>query len=218
MPEDESFKYLFLEEYVRYLIFHSKKPMPPNSQEPALVLSSQIPILVHPQAPLPHQKDSYQPSMTAFPQPAPIRRPIPRPMPRPQMMMPKRIPEPAHVVQPPQLPPPVPAYHPSPEIHAPEALGLTKLSTLISDPAVAMIECAGPDKQIIVTKGGVLQTTMTKLNNEEINEIMKEVSEKTKIPIIPGIFKAALDNIIVTAVVSEFVGTRFVIQKRGPSR
>jgi hypothetical protein len=45
---------------------------------------------------------------------------------------------------------------------------------------------------------------------------MSSISEQTKIPLIPGIFKAVLNNLIITAVLSDYVGTRFIIQKRSP--
>lgn len=93
-------------------------------------------------------------------------------------------------------------------------LGLKKIESLISDNAVQTIECPGPGRQILVYKSGVIQTTPITLDAEEINNIMKEISEKTRIPVTSGIFKAAFDNIITTAVVSEFVGTRFIIQKK----
>ena len=92
-------------------------------------------------------------------------------------------------------------------------LGLGKITPIILDPAVSSIECPGPNKPILVNKSGAIQTTNTILNSEEISNIMKEISLKTKIPLISGVFKAALGNVIVTALISEFVGTRFIIQK-----
>jgi len=91
---------------------------------------------------------------------------------------------------------------------------LVKIEFLLNDSAVQTIECPGPGKQILVYKSGVIQTTNLSLTSEEITNIMKEISEKTRIPIVSGIFKAAFSDFITTAVISEFVGTRFIIQKK----
>jgi len=94
-----------------------------------------------------------------------------------------------------------------------EGTPIIKLVPFLNDPAVLGIECPGPGKNILVHKFGAIQTTPVVLMQKEIDEIMKNFSERTRIPIIQGVFKAALDNIIVTGIVSEFVGTRFYIEK-----
>src|SRR3989344_240183 len=50
----------------------------------------------------------------------------------------------------------------------------------------------------------------------EINNLMQEVSNKTRIPLIQGLFKAAFQDLVLTAVISEHIGTRFMIQKMNP--
>lgn len=107
----------------------------------------------------------------------------------------------------PQLPPPT-------NTHA--VINLGKIAQIISDPAVLGIECPGAGKNIMANRSGAIQTTSITLTKEEIDLIMQEISEKTRIPIIPGILKAAINDLVITAVISEFVGTRFVIQKRTP--
>lgn len=121
----------------------------------------------------------------------------------------------------PEKPVPTPAQTiPKPLLSRPanmqkiEINSLAKIDSLLNDPAVQTIECPGPGKQILVYKAGVIQTTNLLLSIEEINNIMKEISEKTRIPIISGIFKAAFGDLITTAVISDFVGTRFMIQKK----
>ena len=95
----------------------------------------------------------------------------------------------------------------------PPSINLGKISQIFSDPGVSSIECPGPGKNVIVHKSGITQTTQVILNQTDIEEILKIISEKTKIPLGKGIFKAALENMLVTAVISEFVGTRFYIEK-----
>lgn len=94
---------------------------------------------------------------------------------------------------------------------------LSKLNFLIADPSVFSIECPGPDKLIVVNKQGMVQATNIMLSKEEIDRIISEFSERTRIPIIQGTFKAVSGKLLITAVISEFVGTRFIIQKRMPA-
>lgn len=93
---------------------------------------------------------------------------------------------------------------------------LKKLNILISDPRINQIDCHGPNKEILVKISGTTQKTKTILTKEEIIEIIKEFSDKTRIPLIKGVFRAALGNLILTATISDFVDTRFTIQKRTP--
>ncbi|MDP4039178.1 MAG: hypothetical protein Q8P57_01185 [Candidatus Pacearchaeota archaeon] len=95
---------------------------------------------------------------------------------------------------------------------------IPKLNFIIKDPAVTEIECRGADKPILVKKAGTIQRTQTSLTIEEINQILNDFSEKTKIPIIEGTFKAASGNLIMTAIISEILGPRFIIQKKNPFR
>ncbi len=95
--------------------------------------------------------------------------------------------------------------------------GLIRIMPLLSDSAVYMIECRGPDKPLLIYKHGAMQTTSISLQEEEINAIMNEISEKIRIPLVPGVFKAIFNNTTITAVISEFVGTRFIIQKNNIS-
>lgn len=93
-----------------------------------------------------------------------------------------------------------------------------KITQILLDPTVFSVECPGPGKNLIVNKAGQIQAAPLILTKKEIDEVMDEISEKTRIPIVQGLFKAAVQDLIVTAVVSDYVGTRFIIQKRTPFR
>ena len=96
---------------------------------------------------------------------------------------------------------------------------LSKLNPLIFDPSVESIECPGPGKTLLVNRSGVMQTTNMILNFEETKKIMEEFSKLTKIPLSQhGVFRGAIGKLIITAVISEFVGTRFMIQKKSQQR
>lgn len=95
-----------------------------------------------------------------------------------------------------------------------EPVTLADIEKFLTDPAVLSVECTGPGKPLLVNRSGKIQATTLILTQEEIKNIMSEISERTRIPLAQGIFKATLGNYTVTAVISEFAGTRFIIQKR----
>jgi len=89
-----------------------------------------------------------------------------------------------------------------------------KLNSLMRDPHVNEIECLGADSPLIVKKSGMPQKTQVNLSVDEVYELIAEFSQKTRIPIINGRIKAALNDLIITAVLSENLGPRFIIQKK----
>lgn len=105
------------------------------------------------------------------------------------------------------------------ELTASNQMNLGKVTQLLLDPSVISVECPGPAKNVLVNKAGKIQATPIQLTQDEIDNIIKEVSDKTRVPLVPsGLFKAAFQDLIMTAIVSELAGTRFVIQKRTPFR
>jgi len=140
----------------------------------------------------------------------------------PRVMMPKRrplprIPNRMFAPRPlrPELPP-LPTPPGKKQLSTSGAINLGKVTQLLIDPSVLSVECPGPNKNLIVNRSGVIQTAPTILTKEEVDALMNEVSDKTRIPIIPGLFKAAFQDLLMTAVISDFVGTRFMIHKRSP--
>ncbi len=97
-----------------------------------------------------------------------------------------------------------------------EGINLGKITQFLNDPAVLSVECPGPGKNLLLNRSGAIQASSMSLNKEEINSIVKEASVKARIPLTTGVFKAAFQNIIITAILSEYVGTRFLIQKKTP--
>ncbi len=92
---------------------------------------------------------------------------------------------------------------------------LSRIQPLLTDPTITTIECSGPGMPIMIARGSFVQSTPVHFSTDEISGIIREVSSRTKIPLnSSGVFKAAIGDIIITAVLSEFVGTRFVIQKK----
>ncbi len=92
-------------------------------------------------------------------------------------------------------------------------IDLNKLNPLIKDPIVKSIECNGPDENIIVKGTMGIKKTKIILSKEEINQIIEKFSESTKIPIQEGVFKVVFGKLILTAIISEVIGSKFIIRK-----
>lgn len=119
----------------------------------------------------------------------------------------------------PQAPPPKPVMAATlvSAAHSLKIETLSKIDSLLSDPTIATIECPGPGLPLMISRGGFIQSTPINFTPDEIGAILREISEKTRIPLTAEVFKAALGEFILTAVLSEFTGSRFIIQKKGKS-
>jgi len=98
----------------------------------------------------------------------------------------------------------------------PEGFTLGKLDPLIRDPSIQSIECSGPNKNILVKRYNRFNTTKIILNQADITDVIESFSSQAKIPIVGGILKAVVGGLIISAVISEFVGSRFIINKITP--
>jgi len=94
-----------------------------------------------------------------------------------------------------------------------QEIDLGKLNPLIQDSAVKTIECEGPDERIFVTGRMGRKPTGIVLSGEEIDEIIEKFSEKARIPVQKGVFKVVVGSLVLSSVVSDVVGSRFVIKK-----
>lgn len=123
--------------------------------------------------------------------------------------------------QPPQIQPMPQTISPMhmpkrPQQQRPLDMDLGKITMFLNDPTVISVECPGPEKNIHINRAGRIQTAPIALTTEEIETIMHEISDRTRIPLTQGLFRAVMQEYLITAVISEFVGTRFIIQKRIP--
>lgn len=92
-------------------------------------------------------------------------------------------------------------------------IDLGRLNAFVQDPLVKVIECNGPDENIIVHGSMGTKPTNIILKKEEIDEIIKRFAEAAKIPQDEGVFKAVFGKLILSAIISETVGSKFVIRK-----
>ena len=108
------------------------------------------------------------------------------------------------------LPPTVRHIRPVP---MPLLMDLGKLNPLLQEQGVASIECNGTDVAIIAKGQGGSRTTNIMLNREEVDQIIQAFSLASKIPLHDGVFKAAVGNLLISAIVSEIIGSQFIISK-----
>ena len=95
-------------------------------------------------------------------------------------------------------------------------IDLGKLNLLISDHGVKAIECPGPGKNIsVMGKFGAKKTGII-LNKEEINEIIEKFSKIARIPTSPGVSKIIIKGLLLIAIVSDVIDSKFIIQKINP--
>ena len=92
-------------------------------------------------------------------------------------------------------------------------IDLGKLNAFVQDPLVKVIACNGPDENIVVHGSMGTKPTNIILKKEEIDEIIKRFAEAAKIPQEEGIFKAVFGKLVLSAIISEAVGSKFVIRK-----
>jgi len=128
-----------------------------------------------------------------------------KPQPRPIMRRPPILRIPA-----PKLPAHLEYLRPTPTKNI--EIDLDKLNSLIKDPAVKVIE-VNPDEKVIVNGTMGRKSTNITLNKEEIKKIIEKFSEAAKIPLHEGIFRVVIGKLILSAIVSEVVGSKFIIRK-----
>lgn len=91
-----------------------------------------------------------------------------------------------------------------------------KLNQLLKEKSITIIECYGDNKELTIIKDGDKQLTKITLNAQEIKQFLELISKKSNIPLTEGVFKARVDNFEVNAVISEIIGSRFIIRKDTP--
>jgi len=88
-----------------------------------------------------------------------------------------------------------------------------KLEPLFGDPSVSTIECLGEDKELMIIRAGQRQRTRISLNRVEIRGILERAADEAHVPLLEGVFRAALPSFSINAVISDVIGSRFVIKK-----
>jgi hypothetical protein len=199
---------IFLRKFVSQLILNSYSPEQDRTRERLREVKIERPILVQPKETETHPGPLPKKVAKKNVRRAPLRRRIMTSPQRPKKIQKIQEEKPQTLLE--QKP-----VIPSQNIEQ-VAVNLGKVAQFLRDPSVLSIECPGPRKNILVNRSGAIQTTPLTLTKEEISALIQEISDKTKIPIVPGLFKTAFQDLILTAVISDYVGTRFILQKMSP--
>lgn len=91
--------------------------------------------------------------------------------------------------------------------------GIEKIRPFLMNRSISSIECPGPGRNLLIKRYNRINMTKTILGENEIKDIINDFAEKARIPLDGGILKAAVDNLVISAVTSEFAGSRFIINK-----
>lgn len=211
---------LFLKNFVKELIINSKKEtvLPPQDE---IIIPQKLPITREQERKISVEIKNYMPSQfvpqNSFTPSQPQIQTLPtRPIqPQPHKNPVRRMMSVPNISMPPQQ-----RVNPDMQLkpeNLPSNFSIGRLDSLISDPRVSLIECPGPGKDILAQIYGRKNSTKIVLNQDEIQKVIDIFSKSAKIPVLSGLFKAAVGNLIITAVVSELVGSRFIISKITPT-
>lgn len=108
------------------------------------------------------------------------------------------------------LPPHIQYLRPTP---INKEIDLEKLNPLVNDPMVNIIECYGPEENIVVKGAMGAKKASINLTKEEIDSTIQKFSRESKIPVQEGVFKVVVGRLILMAIISGVVGSKFVIKK-----
>lgn len=85
------------------------------------------------------------------------------------------------------------------------------IDSLLDDKDIRIIECS--DSKVRIKKNGLFEETGFSMDESELKKVIEKFSEKTRIPIQEGVFRAKLGNLTIDAVISGVIGTRLLIIK-----
>lgn len=89
-----------------------------------------------------------------------------------------------------------------------------RISDLIRDNTISIVQCDGPGTEVKVNRGGKIEKTDIILDEQEIKTVIRKFADRTGSEITQPIFKATFSNLEITAISSDFSGNRFVISKK----
>ncbi len=151
-----------------------------------------------------------KPAAIQLPPPQLIKRPVavevkPKPFIRPRPTL-KLLP----VAREPILPPHLEYLKPIPTPGV--EMDLMLLNPLVKDIAVRLIE-ANPNERVVVSGTMGTKPTSIILSEEDIDTVIDKFVQATKIPAEEGIYRVAVGNLVLSAVISDITSSRFIIKK-----
>lgn len=90
----------------------------------------------------------------------------------------------------------------------------TQLKTILEDSSINAVECQGPNKPLVLRKQGATVLSSVTLSEAEIQKQINQWADNTNSPLTNGILRADNENLTITAVVSELIGSRFMVIRK----
>lgn len=142
-----------------------------------------------------------------------IKRPVSRQVsPRPAYPTSMRVPERQKLEYNDALPAHLRYLKPTPTLKR-VGMDLGELNPYLEDPNIDSIEVEGENEKIyVIGKMGRKPISLV-LNRDKIDAIIDKFSLEAKIPKVEGLFKVSINNLILTAMVSSVISSRFIIKK-----
>lgn len=110
----------------------------------------------------------------------------------------------------PQLPPSFQYLQPYPTS---KEMELGKLDSLIRDRHVQTIECNGPYEPLMVSGTMGRKPTDMIFSPEEVKGILEKFSRASRIPLHTGIYRVVVGKLLLIAIISEVINSKFIIKK-----
>jgi hypothetical protein len=89
-----------------------------------------------------------------------------------------------------------------------------QLKNILEDSSINAVECQGPNKPLVLRKQGATVLSSVTLSEAEIQKQINQWAENTNSPLTNGILRADNENLTITAVVSDLIGSRFMVIRK----
>jgi len=108
-----------------------------------------------------------------------------------------------------------PGFLAKPQMPGGEVAGIRfgKLSPVIQNPSINVIECPGPGREIIIRTYNIRKPYPIVLSKEEMQKLVEQFAEKAKVPIISGLMRAWIDKFMISATIVNDQVENFILQK-----
>ncbi len=100
------------------------------------------------------------------------------------------------------------------EMRIQPSVNLGKINKFITDPTVQAIQCDGSFMPLKILKKDETIDTDMELNDREITDIINAFARHVGKEVKGPVFKASIKGLMISAVVSDFIGTKFIITKK----
>jgi len=88
-----------------------------------------------------------------------------------------------------------------------------KLTPIIQNPSINVIECPGPGREIIIRTYNIRKPYPVVLSKGEMQKLIEQFAEKAKVPVINGLMRAWIDKFMISATIVNNQVENFILQK-----